>query len=252
MKSRVLQGIAIFVGVLVLFRGATAFMDADTRRHDREEKPRENRLTDTEPVPKECADAVSADTGQPVMLMRIAALTWGVSTRPTPYGEPLPILVWIDNPSDEPQFVASCSGIGGFSEETEVFDSSGRRMLRFEERRRRNPDFGICTSEYPVKIPAHTCPHGTFTDQLSGDGMGSRLKFNLTPTYDLLPGNYILAGRTPKQRNADLEASVPTTVSIDPKAGLPITIEDWGVLDRLFHLSTFVNYGTTHLRDAIK
>ena len=246
MKSRTLRRFAIFVGVLALLRGTTAYMDVDIRHLDREEKPREGKSASTAPIPKECADGASANTGQPVMLerTRIQTLTWGVSTKPARYGQTLPIVIWIDNPTDESQFVATCGLITGFSELTELFDSSGRRMFRYEERRPRNPGFGVCTSSFSIKITPHTCLHGTFSD-LYGGGAESFLQYDLTENYNLLPGKYIITARLPNQ--ATIDAGLQTPTAIDQNAGLIITVEDWGFLDRLFHLSTLVNYGKVHL-----
>jgi hypothetical protein len=200
MKSRTLRTVAIFVGVLVLLRGTTAYMDVDIRHLDREEESREEKSASTAPIPKECADGASANTGQPVMLerTRLQTLTWGVSTKPARYGQTLPIVMWIDNPTDESQFIATCGLIIGFSERTELFDSSGRRMFRYEERRPRNPGFGVCTASFSVEIAPHACLHGTFFDQPSV-GAESFLQYDLTENYNLLPGKYIITARLPNQ-----------------------------------------------------
>jgi hypothetical protein len=71
----------------------------------------------------ECAEDLSADTGQPVMFQH-GPLTWGLSTRPIMYGQKLLVLLWIHNPTDKPLSVATCGNIDYFwAYEIEVLDS---------------------------------------------------------------------------------------------------------------------------------
>jgi len=156
-----------------------------------------------------CAD-VSPDTGQPVFFQRDQScglgrgcegpphrLTWGLSTRPVTYGQPLLVVLWIQNPNDEPVDVWSCADIDWFwIDEVELLDSEGRHITsRREERdlaeRKRNPKYAglvlhACTANAPITVPAHACMHGSFSKR---DYTFVR---DLNEYYAVPPGHYSL------------------------------------------------------------
>jgi|SRR5579872_3198578 len=117
-------------------------------------------------------EKASADTGQPIMFQR-GRLIWGLSTRPVTVGETLFVLLWIYNPSDEPQSVMSCMDIDWFwARDIEILDSAGKHVAsraeerRAEEARKSNGPvprlMEVCTRNFPITIPPKTCLHGSF------------------------------------------------------------------------------------------
>ena len=163
---------------------------------DREENRREQqRGAAAEPLPKECAANLSADTGRPVMFPPRGALTWGLSSRAVSYGEPDSVLLWLFNPKDKPQPVWTCMDIGQFwLSGIDVFDSSGHRVLtRAEEKDKGFPglkDVNLysclvsCARNFTIDIAPHSCAHTTFS--------ASAYDFarDLRNYYSLPPGRY--------------------------------------------------------------
>jgi len=191
-------------------------------QYDREEKAREDkRVAAAKPVPEECAKSVSADTGSPVMFPSRGPLTLGVSTKTTHYGEPIPVLLWLSNPTDTAQPVWSCGGIidDFWYSGMDVFDSAGHRVLsRDEEKQRKSGTLPtqrvqVCGSTVETYIPAHACTHSTFSSQ------ASYVSHDLHKYYELPPGRYFIV---PAERTKDGEP-VRRTV-IDPTGGLAIVV----------------------------
>src|ERR1700736_3434642 len=65
-------------------------------------------------LPEKMAEQVSAETGHPVILQRPGPLVWGLSTKTVAHGEPIPVLLWLYNPTNKPQVVMTCNGIDWF------------------------------------------------------------------------------------------------------------------------------------------
>jgi len=197
--------------------------DADPMniKYDRREKERdEQREAAAKLLPKECRDSVSADTGRPVMLPSGGALTWGLSTKPMPFGEAVPVLLWFYNPTDKPQPVWTCQDIDWFWQDgIDVFDSSGHRLLsRAEEEIKKTPGSEIiraCTRNFPIDIPPRSCAHGSFSKPEYD------FERDLQRYYSLPPGRYLIV---PAERTKDYKPV--TRTMIDPKIGLRVTVQE--------------------------
>jgi len=177
------------------------------------------------PVLEHCADGASTDAGQPVLFSHWGDLSLSVSTRPAPYGEPIPLLLWFENPTDTTIGVWQCTGIanflyGGF----DIFDSAGHRILSRDDHHLK--DAGVdsdgfrfspmCSGQTPIPIPAHSCIHGTFPSILK-DAWSSPenlLRADLSRVYDLPPGRYYMVERT------------RTPTPFDTPNGIAISVED--------------------------
>ena len=155
-------------------------------------------------------ESASADTGQPVFFQRDQfcggtgrncngprRLTWALSTGPVSYGQQLLVVLWIQNPNDEPVDVWTCADIDWFwIDEVEVLDSDGRHVMsRREERdlaeRKRNPRYAglgphTCTANAPITIAAHASLHGSFSKP------ERYFVRDLNEYYSLPPGQYSL------------------------------------------------------------
>jgi hypothetical protein len=199
--------------------------DADPMniQYDRNEELREKQRTaSAPPLPAECAKDVTDDTGLPVMLPSKGPLTWGLSTRPAAYGDEIPVILWLDNPTDKPQPVWTCMNIDWFwLSGILVFDSAGQRVLNVSEEKQfresgTKPPAGRelmgCTRNFPINIPPHTCMHGIFS-QPAYDFVR-----DLRTYYSLPPGRYFIA-----QAGADDKpvGGAPP----DPANGLSVTVE---------------------------
>lgn len=224
--------------------------DADPMnvQYDREAKAREEKRIDAAgPLPQECAKDVSKDTGRPIMLPRRGDLQWGISSRPAIYGEKVPVLLWLYNPTDKPQPVWTCMQIDYFwLLGLDVFDSAGQRVLDIQEEkdkereRARKADLNLldwppanntnltvqflsqtsdcpfgCDRNFPIDIPPHTCVHGTFSNQAYDFAR------DLRNYYSLSPGKYFLVPGERGQHCKHVRKTLP-----DPKTGLEITIEE--------------------------
>jgi hypothetical protein len=170
-----------------------------------------------EPVPQECQKEETLDTGEPFMLPSHGDLKWGLSTRTTVYGETVPVLLWIYNPTDKPQSVWTCEGLDYFwLYGLDLFDSAGRRVLRTGEKSdesipesenfRGSPgDCGFgCGRNFPIEIPPHACVHGRFS-HLDHDFSRDLQSYDSLPPgrYYLVPAKKV-AGCKPLKRTLPL------------------------------------------------
>ncbi len=164
-------------------------------------------LSKTPSLPKEMAEEVSEDTGEPVVMRQLPGITWGLSTKPVSYGDPIPVLLWLYNPTDKPQGVTTCGDIDNFWEfDINVADSAGRRMLtRAEQKQARNTEIEnlpLCGRNLLIWIPPHTCIHGTFS-KLEHD-----FARDLNEYYSLPPGKYLITPAEKKQNGKRLTRSL--------------------------------------------
>jgi hypothetical protein len=123
------------------------------------------------------------------------------------YGEPLTIVLWIYNPSEEPLWVTDCGDIDFFwDREIEVLDSAGNRVLSRREDaeladKRRDPNaLGTpfrCWLNFRIAVPPHACLHGSFSKP---DNDFTR---NLNHYYMLPAGQYSLS---PAKKNGTRKA----------------------------------------------
>ena len=190
-------------------------------RYDREENQREQqRLAAGEPLPKEWVEQISADTDRPVVFRR-GPVTWGLSTKPVSYGEPLPVLLWLYNSTDEPQSVMTCQGIDWFwLSEINVFDSAGHRVLSNAEQedrkagRSENARIFVCARNFPINIQPHTVVHGSFS-KIEHD-----FARDLQSHYSLPPGRYFIV---PSQEN---QGTQPTQNLSDFTNALSVVVQE--------------------------
>lgn len=154
---------------------------------------------DASAPPRACAEAISPDTGTPVAIPWPGPLWWGVSTRPTAPGQEPLALLWPYNATDKPQAVMTCSDIDAFwISAIDVFDAQGRRVPSRTEEERKNwrpignltwkerPRLEMCTRDFPIEIPAHSCRHGIFSK------MEYDFSRDLRRYYVLSAGRYVL------------------------------------------------------------
>jgi hypothetical protein len=195
-------------------------------QYDREENEREQRrVASASPVPSGCTADVSGDTGRPVIFLSVDGLAWGLSTKDTPYGEAVPVILWVCNTTDNPQSVMTCSDISRFrGAGIDVFDSFGHRVLStLEENQKKLRESGkpelvfgggpaVGCKDSPINIPPHSSVHGSFStlDYLS-----------LRAPYSLPPGRYFIV---PSKRGPDYEP-YRRTLS-DSESGLLVVVED--------------------------
>ena len=176
------------------------------------------------PLPKNWTAEISPDTGTPVILLSRGPLRWGISTRPAHAGQPVSVLLWIENTTDQPQSVATCTGIDRFwLYGIDVFDSFGHRVPSLTEEKEKKPPPGktlpgwieMCTRNFAIQIPSRTIMHGTFS-KLPYD-----FSRDLTTYYSLPPGRYIVV---PAKRGPDYRP-ITRTLS-DFSSGLWVTVLD--------------------------
>jgi len=141
-------------------------------------------------LPKRMAEQVSADTGQPVIFQRPGQLVWGLSTKAGTYGDSIPVLLWLYNPTNKPQAVATCSDIDWFWFSIDVFDSSGKRLLSLSEQKSmQDPNVVVlfmCSRNFTFSIPPHTCMHGAFSI------LNRDFARDLRESYSLPTGQYVI------------------------------------------------------------
>lgn len=156
------------------------------------------------------------------MLLRCGDLIWGLSTRPVDYQDSIPVILWVDNRSDKPAFVFTCSGLGYFWWlDIDIFDSSGHRVPSRHEQKIKNDTnvqlIQVCGRNFQIEIPAHSCMHTTFS-QHAFDFFR-----DLHDGYDLPPGRYFIV---PGERTPDF-VPVERTVT-NPKIALVLNIQKRG------------------------
>jgi hypothetical protein len=150
-------------------------------------------------LPKKMAEQVSPDTGQPVIFQLPGPLVWGLSTKTVAHGDPIPVLLWVYNPTNKPQAVSTC-GIDRFwSSGIDVFDSSGQRMLTlFEQQQMQDPNIinlFLCSRDIDIDIPPHSCMHGRFSKLDWDFGRDLRHYYSLPlGRYALVPSEKDQAG----------------------------------------------------------
>lgn len=165
----------------------------------------------TQTTPQECAKDISSDTGVPVFFPRSSErgdLIWGLSTRSVDYPDSVPVILWIDNPSNKSGYVGTCSGIGQFwGTGIDVFDSTGHRVPMRSELQQ-NKDSNIqqlmtCGRNIQIEIPAHTCKHTTFSEHA--------LDFftDLNGEWDFKPGRYFIV---PAEKTGTQQVGKPKIV----------------------------------------
>jgi hypothetical protein len=197
-------------------------------QYDRAKGEREQRLVAAAaPLPSECTADVSADTGRPVMFRSERGLIWGLSTKSVPYGETIPMLLWVCNTTDRPLPVMTCGDIDRFwLEGFDVFDTSGQRVVSLrEENEKKIRESGgftegggclsFCTRNFPIDIPPYSSVHATFSNP------NYDFVRDLRTYYSLPPGRYFIV---PSERGRDCEPSRRTLPG--PKNGLLVVVEE--------------------------
>jgi hypothetical protein len=193
-------------------------------QYDRAEHERElRRVTSAISVPSGCTADVSMDTGRPVMFRSVGGLAWGLSTKPIPYGEAVPVILWVCNTTDAPKDIMTCSDIARFWRGgIDLFDSSGHRVLNQEEENQKklresggapvSIGSGMPCIDSAINILPHSSIHGSFSksDYLS-----------LRAPYSPPPGRYFIV---PSERGPDYEP-YRRTLS-DSESGLLTVIEE--------------------------
>ncbi|MGB7284129.1 MAG: hypothetical protein WBE13_17830 [Candidatus Acidiferrum sp.] len=168
-----------------------------------------------ETVPAQCATADFGRLGRPMMLENPMTLwprgdlQFGLSVvdeRILP-GQPAMLHLWINNPGDKEEPVFTCMTLDFlWAEDFDLYDAYGHRLLRKKEwEPRGKPSPGaqekpnqacvgswMCTMNYAIPIPAHTCVNG------AAEPTGYEFNRDLLTYYDLPPGTYYVVPRTSK------------------------------------------------------
>ncbi len=192
----------------------------------RGETPSERSKANASTLPKECAEAISPDTGTPVGFPWKGPLWWGVSARPAVAGQDVLALLWLYNPTDKPLDAMTCMDIEAFwLSAMDVFDAGGRRVPSLAEERQKTwlpvgawtkrPELIMCLRNFPIAIPARTCLHGTFSKAEQD------LSVDLRTYYTLPPGRYFVV---PAQNGPDGAPARRTLV--EPKNGLEVIVRE--------------------------
>jgi hypothetical protein len=163
--------------------------------------------------PKLCAAAASEDTGRAVIFRSDGPLTWALSTQPALYGDAVPVLLWLSNPTDKPIPVMTCQDIDFFwSSGVALFDSAGHRVLTHREEKEKLRDAGqqnvpvcifSCTRNFPIDIAPHSCAHTNFSQRAYD------FSRDLEAYYSIPPGHYVLVPAKPGN-GCEVVANPPT------------------------------------------
>jgi hypothetical protein len=154
--------------------------------------PAQPQLTNAATIPEQCAQAITADTGQPIFPFTGNHSNWGISTQPIAYGQPVPLNLWIDNSTDQPIPILSCSDLELFTiRSINIFDSAGHRLLSksdIQAGQTNAPARLGCGLNSAISIPAHSCAHGSFTQPSNDFVKDLRRLYNLPPgIYNVVP-----------------------------------------------------------------
>jgi hypothetical protein len=153
----------------------------------------------TTPIPPDCDKPELLSKGRPMMVQEGKVSPYGLSLAQHEFkaGKKITLHIWIDNTSNTRTGVMSCEGLDYFKATGfDLYDAYGHRVLRRNEAKmqkkyKEDSDqarfFGglVCTRNFPIYIPAHTCVTGDdydFTTELTAD-------------YDLPPGEYTVRPR---------------------------------------------------------
>ncbi|HEY4379686.1 MAG TPA: hypothetical protein VGN01_05030 [Acidobacteriaceae bacterium] len=181
--------------------------------------PAHPQLTDPGTIPEQCAQDITPDTGQPIFPFSGSRSNWGISTQPAAFGQPVPLIIWIDNPTDQPLPVTTCNNLDYFFiYSIDIYDISGHRVHDKQQETTAHATSAperpfSCTSNMTFTIPAHTCSHGNFSQRVFRD---------LTTRYTLPPGRYSIAPSTRTPNNNTAPITLPDTT---PRLPLTITPE---------------------------
>ena len=152
-------------------------------------------------IPPECDKPELLVNGRPSMMPMRANLAFGFSVAEHQFktGDPIKLHVWVNNSGDDPVGVMTCDDLDRIKAQGfDLFDANGRRLLNRQDAKvaqecKTNPrganfhrGVWICTRNFPITIPAHTCvtrDDYDFATDLAGG-------------YDLPPDKYTLRLRT--------------------------------------------------------
>jgi hypothetical protein len=150
-------------------------------------------------IPSDCDISELLSRGRPVVISTEKDLSFGLSLEHHEFkpAETIKLHIWVDNAGSTPVGVMTCKGLDSFKANGfDLYDAYGHRVLRRSEAKRQQQcttDAGhakrelgrVCSRNYPINIPAHTC--------MNGDG--SDFTTSLTADYDLPPGQYTARAR---------------------------------------------------------
>ena len=161
----------------------------------------------TVPIPAECNKPELLAFGQPKMIRSSGQLQFGLSMATSDFlaGQPVPLFVWVDNPTDEPLSVMTCMDLDYFkAHEFDLYDAYGHRVLsksqvKIQQQCKTRPELGdiykawSCTRNFPIAIPPHTCVTAKTYD----------FSATLTQNYDLPAGEYTVRPRRSQEKPED-------------------------------------------------
>jgi hypothetical protein len=186
-------------------------------------------------LPKQCAAADFTKLGRPVIIEQGKEMAFGLSVLPATIlsGEPVPLHLWIDNPTDREASVMTCSTLDFFwAEGFDVYDAYGHRLLKKNELKNLQtpglPSNQVpnkdcrggwgCGRNFAIPIPPRTCANGN-AYQLPYD-----FNRNLADYYDLSPGVYYIVPAAPFDQ-LGCRVTVPWLDPANLRDKLRVTIE---------------------------
>lgn len=178
-------------------------------------------------IPPDCNKPELLAKGQPVMTHWRDGLAFGFSLPKHDFkvGEPIVLAIWVDNPSDSPAGVMTCSDLGYIEEKRiGIYDASGRRILdrfetRIQEKCKTRPLVAEAMSQWrclgniTIHVAAHTCVNGDSPDFTS----------MLTVERDLPPGDYTVRARSDNARTAMGVCKPEDKAPVPPEPGTAVS-----------------------------
>jgi hypothetical protein len=172
-------------------------------------------------IPPDCEKPELLTNGHPVILQSGGSLSLGLSIMQHEFnaGDAIKLHVWVDNTGDAPAGVMTCMTLDRFKAQGfDIFDAYGHRVLSNHEAKqqemcRTDPRLAgrglgwMCTRNFPIMIPAHTCVTRDDYDFMT----------ILDRDYELPPGAYTLRLRTDWEKANDVcEPQKKETLSRQP------------------------------------
>ncbi len=114
------------------------------------------------PLPQACAKEVTPATGEPYMFPPKGSLQFGLSSRPGPLHDNVPLAIWVSNSTDNELAIGTCEDPEDFfPRDFDVFDQEGIRVLsKLEVKIQAGGKYmWQCLRNITVWIPPHSCVH---------------------------------------------------------------------------------------------
>lgn len=143
------------------------------------------------PIPQACAKEVTPTTGKPYLFPPRGHLQYGLSLRPGPLRNNVPLAIWVSNTTDQEVAIMTCEDLGYFFVDGfDLLDQEGIRVLSNVEKAQAGGKYlRQCLRNIAIPIPPHSCVHGDF-EKPNFDFVK-----DLSVYYALHPGRYVITPR---------------------------------------------------------